>query len=191
MDRVGAARDVVIRTAHAADAPALADLARRTFEDTFAADNDPANIETHVAHAFGAAQQASEIANPDIVTLVAETDGALVAFAQLRRRPAPACVRASRPIEVWRFYVERAWHGGGLATRLMDASLERAASLGADVVWLGVWERNPRAIRFYGKHGFVDVGTHVFQVGADAQTDRVMQRPCGAPARTTGSDRGS
>ncbi|HEY8072923.1 MAG TPA: GNAT family N-acetyltransferase [Labilithrix sp.] len=171
--------DVVIRVAHGADAAALAELARRTFEDTFAADNDPTNIATHVAHAFGVAQQAAEIANPDVFTLVGEAGGALVAFAQLRRRPgarAPKCVRAARPIEVWRFYVDRAWHGGGLAARLMDAALARAASLGADAAWLGVWEKNPRAIRFYAKHGFVDVGAHVFEVGADAQTDRVMQR---------------
>jgi GNAT superfamily N-acetyltransferase len=170
--------DVIIRTAVGSDTAALTALARRTFEETFAADNAPANIAIHVAKAFGIALQAAEIANSDIATLVAEARGALVAFTQLRQSSAaPPCVSAVRPVEIWRFYVDRAWHGGALAAQLMGAALARAVSLGADIAWLGVWERNPRAIRFYAKHGFVDVGSHIFEVGADTQTDRVMQRP--------------
>ena len=43
------------------------------------------------------------------------------------------------------------------------------------MLWLGVWERNPRAQAFYRKSGFADVGSQVFLVGTDAQTDRVME----------------
>ena len=86
------------------------------------------------------------------------------------------CVTSPRPIELWRFYVDREWHGRGIAGRLMKTILEEAAGTSAAAVWLGVWERNPRAIAFYRKSGFTDVGAHEFHLGADVQTDRVMVR---------------
>lgn len=166
-----------IRHASPADAPALAELAARTFRDAFGADNRPEDLAQHLATAYGPAQQARELADPGITTLVAEQDGTLVAFTQLRRGAPPAAVRGPAPIEVWRFYLAAEWHGRGLAQRLMAAVLEAAIAAGACTLWLGVWERNPRAIAFYRKAGYVDVGTHVFMVGTDPQTDRLMARP--------------
>ena len=71
---------------------------------------------------------------------------------------APECVIAERPIELWRFYVARAGHGRGIAQELMRRVQEEVALRGATAVWLGVWERNPRAIAFYGKSGFRERG---------------------------------
>lgn len=164
-----------IRRAVPADAELLADLASRTFRDTFAADNPPEDMAVYVAESFGTAQQLAEITSADVVTLLALC-GELIAFAQLRHGPPPACVTAARPIEVQRFYVDHAWHGRGVAGQLMQAVLREAAAAGATNIWLGVWERNPRAIAFYRKCGFVDVGAHEFRLGTDIQTDRVMVR---------------
>ena len=164
-----------IRRAVPADADLLADLAARTFHDAFAADNRPEDMAAHMAHAFGPARQLAEITSADIVTFLADCDGP-AAFAQVRRGPAPSCVVSPRPIELWRFYVDRPWHGRGIAGRLMQAVLGEAIAAGATAVWLGVWERNPRAIAFYTKSGFVDVGAHEFRLGTDVQTDRVMVR---------------
>jgi diamine N-acetyltransferase len=169
-------RDVVLRLAIADDAPALAVLARRTFEDTFARDNRPEDIAQFVTKSFGEAQQRAEIADPEARTLFAELASGLVAFAQLRRQSPPEPSRSEPAVELQRFYVDHAWIGQGLAHRLMQRTLEEAVAMGAGVIWLGVWERNPRAIAFYKKEGFVDVGSHIFQLGADAQTDRVMLR---------------
>jgi ribosomal protein S18 acetylase RimI-like enzyme len=75
-----------------------------------------------------------------------------------------------------RFYVDPIRHGHGIAQTLMDAVLTTARADAAHTIWLGVWERNPRAIAFYRKCGFEDVGSHPFLVGTDLQTDRVMTR---------------
>lgn len=166
-----------IRLARADEAAALAELAARTFRDAFGADNRPEDLALYLATAYGAAQQSAELANSDITTLVAEDDGSLVAFAQLRRGQPPECVRGVAPIELWRFYLSAAWHGRGLASRLMNRVVQAGQETGATTLWLGVWERNPRAIAFYRKVGFVDVGQHVFTVGTDPQTDRIMTRP--------------
>jgi GNAT superfamily N-acetyltransferase len=131
----------------------------------------------HIAQAFGHAQQGRELADPEIVTLVVEIGSDLAGYAQLRRHRPPECVFGKEPIELWRFYVDKAWHGRGIAQALMERVDAEAARVGAHTLWLGVWERNDRALAYYRKSGFVDVGAHTFVVGADAQTDRVMVRP--------------
>ena len=166
--------EVAIRRAAPPDAAELARLGARTFADAFGADNRPEDLEAHLASSYGVRQQAEELANPDMVTLVAEHDGELVAFAQVRRGPAPACVAGESPLELWRFYVDRSWHGRGIAQRLMAASLDAARELGGRTLWLSVWERNPRAIAFYTKTGFRNAGTKDFWVGSDQQTDFVL-----------------
>lgn len=167
---------IAIRLATVADAESLARLARRTFSDTFGADNSPEDLALHLDRAFTPAQQARELADPAARTLLLHVGPTLAAYAQLRRGPAPECVASALPIELWRFYVAKDWHGQGVAQALMQRVVAEARELRADAIWLGVWERNPRAIAFYGKAGFVDVGSHVFLLGNDAQTDRIMVR---------------
>jgi ribosomal protein S18 acetylase RimI-like enzyme len=168
---------VSIRPGTIADAAALAAFAARTFADTFAASNTPEDLQAFLASAYGVPQQTAELTSPDVVTLLAEEDGRLVAYAQLRRGPAPACVDVADAIELQRFYVDRPAHGSGVAPLLMAATQAAAAAAGARHLWLGVWEHNARAVRFYAKYGFADVGSHAFVLGADRQTDRVMVAP--------------
>jgi len=161
----------------AGDAGRLAELAERTFRDTFAATNTPENMRLHCQASYGEAIQAREILDPSVVTLVCEHGGELSGYAQLRRGSAPPQVDAARPAEIQRIYVAGSWHGRGVAQALMAEALRLAEDGGADAVWLGVWERNPRAIAFYRKLGFVENGDHVFQMGDDPQRDIVMVRP--------------
>ena len=78
-------------------------------------------------------------------------------------------------MELCRIYCETAWQGCGVGSKLMQATHDQARAQGAETLWLGVWERNPRAIAFYERWGFRDVGSHIFVVGSDPQTDRIMQ----------------
>ena len=168
---------IMIRAGVATDATALAELAARTFRETFAADNRPEDIALHTAHAYGTTQQQRELVNPDIGTLLVEVDGQLAGYAQLRLGVAPACVTGEEPIELWRFYIAQPWQGRGVAHTLMRKVEGDAYRCGARTLWLGVWDRNERAKAFYHKNGFADVGSHVFMVGTDAQTDRILVRP--------------
>lgn len=167
---------ISIRTGTPADAEALAELAARTFRDTFGSDNRPEDLALYLTQAYGPVQQGRELADPDITTLLAGTGHAPGAYAQLRRGHAPDCVSGESPLELWRFYVAREWHGRGLAQALMRRVEAEAERCGARTLWLGVWERNERALAFYRKCGFTDVGSHIFMVGSDPQTDRVMER---------------
>jgi ribosomal protein S18 acetylase RimI-like enzyme len=157
----------MIRRATVDDAAQLADLAARTFYEAFARDNRPEDMDAYMSIAYGKSIQRDELADPDLVTLVIEEDDALIAYTQLRL--------TLPEIEIGRFYVDGPWHGRGLAQSLMDAVFALGRDLSATRLWLGVWERNPRAIAFYEKCGFRDCGSHPFLVGSDLQTDRLME----------------
>jgi ribosomal protein S18 acetylase RimI-like enzyme len=165
-----------IRNARVEDAKALAQLAEATFRAAFGAMNAPANMDLHCRGNFAAPLQAAQIADPRGVTLLSEDEGVLIGYAQLRCSEAPACVPATRPGEIQRIYVVEEWHGEGVAQALMGACIEELKQRGCDAAWLGVWERNPRAIAFYRKLGFVAVGDHVFRLGEDPQRDVIMAK---------------
>lgn len=163
-----------IRTAVPKDAAVLADLARTTFYDTFAATNNATDMALHLQRAYGVPQQTAEITDPRMTTLLVEQGHQTIAYAQIRDDHVPECVSGPAPVELWRFYVDRAWHGRGIAPALMDRVKAEARARGAKTLWLGVWERNDRARAFYAKCGFADAGEHIFLFGTDPQTDRVM-----------------
>jgi ribosomal protein S18 acetylase RimI-like enzyme len=97
----------------------------------------------------------------------------------LREGPAPAAVGEAPAIEIARLYASRRWIGAGVGAALMQRCLDDAAARGCGTVWLGVWERNARAIAFYERWGFTRVGSQSFQLGSDLQTDHVMARRAG------------
>ena len=181
-----------IREGRIEDAQVLAEFARRMFDEAFGALNDPGHLATHLAKSFGREHQARELADAGWTTRLAERDGELLAYSQLRASEAPACVHGAVPVELVRFYVDATWHGQGLAHALMDDTLAAAAARGAQTVWLSVWQINARAVAFYRRRGFRIVGEQTFHVGGDPQTDWVMTRPIAehlapAPARLRAS----
>lgn len=163
-----------VRRGSPEDAAALSELAARTFTDTYAEFNTAEDMRAYLERAYGVERQTLELNDPGMITVLAETPDGLVGFAQVRRGDAPPCVERQGAVEVYRFYVDRRAHGTGVAARLMDGVKAAARDLGGRHLWLGVWERNPRAIAFYRKSGFSDAGTTWFQLGSDRQTDRVM-----------------
>ncbi len=167
----------MIRKANRSDARILAQLAESTFRDTFGATNSAENMDQHCQSAYAEAIQADEIADPRMVTLLSEHDKALIGFAQLRWGPSPNCVAGRLPGEIHRLYVASDWHGKGVAHDLMHACISEIEQRGSDVIWLGVWEQNPKAISFYKKFGFAEVGDHVFPVGKEPQRDIIMTFP--------------
>jgi ribosomal protein S18 acetylase RimI-like enzyme len=175
----------MIRWAVAGDAAALAAFAESAFRATFGAQNSAENMDAHCAAAYGESIQAREIAAPDLETLVAVQGDQLIGYAQLRWGAAAECISAVKPAEILRLYVDQAQHGKGVARELMDRLFALAGAGGADLIWLGVWEHNPRAIAFYRKHGFTPAGDHVFRLGNDPQRDLILVRPLGARDGTT------
>lgn len=165
-----------IRIARPDDNELLARLGAQTFRDTFGPDNTAEDMAAYLAQAFGSEKQAVELADPGTSFLIAENEEEAVGYARLREGPAPECVPAGRPIEIVRFCAVALWIGRGVGAALMRSCVEHARQRECDIVWLDVWERNLRAIAFYQRWGFVEVGSQAFVLGADVQRDLLMAR---------------
>jgi ribosomal protein S18 acetylase RimI-like enzyme len=168
-----------IRAATPVDAEPLAALAERTFRDTFANDNSPDDIEAYVRDSFSLARVRAELADDANTFLLAFADGEEQpdGYAKLRTGTTDPSVTGLDPVELQRLYVDQSAIRRGVGAALMRASLDAARSAGYRTLWLGVWERNARAISFYKRWQFETVGDHEFRLGADDQTDLIMARP--------------
>ncbi len=167
---------ILVRHATAADAELLAQLGRRTFAEAFAASNSAEDLRLFLDQTYQEPIQARELAEPGAWHLIAEADGAAIGFARLRRGAVPPCVKGPDPLELQRIYVLQAWLGQKAGPALLRRCMDEAWALGARTLWLGVWERNDRALAFYRRHGFEAVGDHTFVVGTDPQRDVIMVR---------------
>ncbi len=170
-----------LRRAAVADAALLAALGARMFTDTFAADNQPDDLALYLSETFDPELQATELADPAVTVYLAETAAGPIGYGLvIEGGDAPDDVALAAPngrlLEISRLYVDQASIGTGVGALLMTRLIEHGRATGCDGVWLGVWERNSRAIRFYERFGYRDVGSHVFTVGTDPQTDRLMLR---------------
>lgn len=169
---------IEIRSATADDAKLLTDLAYTTFWDAFAdhPKNAPDDLNHYMRQAFSLEQITAELEDPNSVFLIAEIEGEAAGYAKLVLDTIEPGVTAHKPVELSRLYSQQKFLGQGVGQTLMDACFDRARREGCDVMWLGVWEFNPRAQRFYEKNGFRIVGSHIFQLGSDPQTDLLMQK---------------
>jgi GNAT superfamily N-acetyltransferase len=170
-------RKISIRHAVQADHVLLAEFGAKTFRDSYPSEINAKDMADYLASAFNPQKQAAELAQPGTLFLIAESEKETAAYAMLREGSPPIYLPAGdHPIELVRIYAHRSWIGKGLGAILMQACLVEARNRGCDIIWLGVWEKNPRAIAFYNKWGFKEFGTHVFQMGTDLQTDFLIYR---------------
>ena len=165
-----------IRKAKIKDAEMLSALSYKTFWDAFHdhPKNAPDDLADYMAKAFNLEQVSLEIADENAIFLIAEVEAEAAGYAKLIVGSIEEPIKAEKPIELARLYSKQEFLGKGVGAKLMEGCFAVAREFGCDVMWLGVWEFNPRAQRFYEKHGFNQVGKHVFQLGADAQTDLLM-----------------
>jgi ribosomal protein S18 acetylase RimI-like enzyme len=168
--------EIEFRVARSDDAAGFAVFAERVFRAAFGSYNTVADMDSYCAGAFGVARQRAEIADPARHTELVFADGELAAYFQLRSEPPPAFVTGAAPIEILRFYVDPRWHGRGVAQAMMDHVIALARGRGAGALYLSVWDRNDRAIAFYARYGFAQVGNKQFLLGTDLQVDNVMTR---------------
>ena len=166
---------VDIRMAVPGDASRLAELARTTFMAAFADANTPENMAQYLDETFSQATIEAQLADPASTFIWAERIGIPAGYAKLHRGPAVDCVSGPRPVELERIYAGTDLIGAGVGKTLLHTAIKIAQAEGFHTLWLGVWENNLRAIEFYHRQGFVDVGQHDFMLGSARQTDLLMQ----------------
>lgn len=168
---------ISLRQALPEDAAILADLGARTFRETFERICSSEDMDAFLARAYGVSQQRAELEDLTRPGQVLEIDGKPSGFIQLRLGHREPGVAGERPVELQRIYVLQACHGLGCGALLMREALEMAKAWGADEMWLGVWENNHRALAFYHRWGFTEVGEHVFKIGEQVDRDLILAKP--------------
>jgi ribosomal protein S18 acetylase RimI-like enzyme len=165
-----------LREAEFADLESLLDLAQTSFVQAFTEGNKPENVQAYLSQAFTSVQLEKEWRNPASTFLLASLKGKLVGYTKVNLAAAQTDVQDPDSLEVARLYtLEEVW-GKGVGQFLLDAALDFAKEKGKTFVWLGVWEHNARAIRFYEKNGFKTFGSHPFPFGDEVQNDWLMQK---------------
>ncbi len=168
---------IEIRVAGRADASLIADMSIRTFCDTFADFNTPANMEQFLQVQFTREQLMEEVGAPRNTFLLAYSGDKPVGYARLyENRESPREFGGASIIEISRLYCEKEAIGKGIGRALMEACLETGRQKGKEWIWLCVWEHNRRAIDFYTKTGFERFGQQLFILGQDLQNDWVMKK---------------
>lgn len=167
---------VSIRYATLKDAGLIADFSRQTFYETFASHNTKENMDKFMNEQFSREVLMQEVGSPGNIFLLAHEQEEPVGYVRMRESINPPELCNSNVIEIARIYATSNSIGKGVGKALMQRCIDIALEMNKDVIWLGVWEHNQRAIDFYIKCGFEKFDTHTFLLGDDAQTDWIMKK---------------
>lgn len=165
-----------IREATKEDAILIADLSQQTFYDTFAADNTKEDMDLFLNKQFTKGRLMLEVGAPENTFLLAYYKDEVAGYAKLREGKQPKSLGTKNALEIARLYAVTSMIGKGVGKALMQACINIAKTRGKEVIWLGVWERNQRAIAFYQKWGFEKFDEWNFLLGKDVQRDWLMKK---------------
>lgn len=168
--------DKKITIADASHAQALTELSIVTFRDAFGPFNKQEDMDKYVAEEMNVEKLGSELADGDNLFFLAWVDDEMAGYAKLRLYKEPEELANNKPIELERIYVLQKYHGKKTGSVLMSRCIAHATANNHDILWLGVWEHNYNAIRFYEQWGFKLFGSHPFVLGNDNQTDVLMKK---------------
>ena len=165
-----------IRKAKIEEVAAVRELAIEVYTDTFAEHNTPENLEAFFKDSYELEKFREEFYEPDSVLYVALDDLKIIGFLRLRKCAEVDKYLGTNHIELHRLYIHRDYHGSAVSKMFMEEALAYAKACKHEWIWLGVWEKNFRAQKFYTKWGFEQFGEHVFQMGDDPQIDWLLKK---------------
>lgn len=157
------------------DITLLQSISKQTFIETFSNSNTTEDIDEYVNERLSQQHLANELMNEYSNFYFACYNGEVIGYLKLNKGPSQTELKEADSIEIERIYVLKAFHGLKIGQLLLDHAIQIAKKSQMKSIWLGVWERNIRAIEFYKKNGFVTFDQHTFMLGSDTQIDLLMR----------------
>ncbi|WP_163410402.1 GNAT family N-acetyltransferase [Flavobacterium ajazii] len=151
-------------------------IGKQTFEETFSDVNSEENMKKYLEESFATSKLIAELNNSSSYFYLAVLDEKVVGYLKLNTANAQTEKEDLNALEIERIYVAKEFHGKKVAQALYTQAEIIAEEIKATYMWLGVWEKNFRAVSFYTKNGFVQFDTHIFRLGNDEQTDLMMKK---------------
>ncbi|MEH0158634.1 GNAT family N-acetyltransferase [Limibacter armeniacum] len=167
--------NISIRKVGSNEVEFLQELGRRTFLETFGDSNTNEDMEDYLSESFDYHKLKAEVVHPLSDFYFAEVNGNVVGYLKLNLGEAQTESELQNACEIERIYVLSEYLGKKVGQQLFEKAVAIAKSTNVEWLWLGVWEHNQRAIRFYEKNGMEVFGQHVFKLGEDEQTDLLMR----------------
>lgn len=167
---------VVVSHTSPDDLKALQLIAKETFFETFAEVNTEADMKKYLEENFSDQKIKTELSNPGSGFFIAWEDETAIGYLKVNSGKAQTELQDETSLEIERIYVKNAYHGKKVGQLLYEKAVEIALLQKKVYIWLGVWEKNPKAIRFYEKNGFTAFSKHIFKFGEDEQTDIMMKK---------------
>lgn len=165
--------ELVIKKAEFRDAVVLEKISVETFRETFAAQNTKEDMDLFFKECFNLDAIKKELSDADITYYMAFLGEELTGYVKVRENSHPD-LTSKNSLEIARIYVYEKYHGKKAGAALIKFVIDLALKNKFDVLWLGVWEHNPKAIEFYRRWGFELFGSHIFRLGTDDQNDLLM-----------------
>lgn len=157
------------------DVMQLQKIGRETFIETFSEENTEENMKKYLEEGFSAEKLLTELENIHSEFYFAEQDKQIIGYLKINFGASQTELKDTNALEIERIYVLKEFHGKKIGQLLYQKALDIAHQKKMKYVWLGVWEKNLRAISFYKKNGFIEFDKHVFVLGNDKQTDIMMK----------------
>lgn len=168
--------NIEIRKVTLDDIQALQQIGRRTFAETFSESNNEDNMAKYLTEGFSVEKLSEEVSNLGSQFYFALLNGQEIGYLKLNTGTSQTELVDDKSLEIERIYVLGAYHGKKVGQLLYEKAIQVAGELNSTYVWLGVWEKNPRAIRFYEKNGFTVFDRHIFMLGDEEQIDIMMKK---------------
>jgi ribosomal protein S18 acetylase RimI-like enzyme len=168
--------NLTIRQATREDARLIADISHQTFYETFAPSNREEDMEKFLTLQFTKGKLMLEVGAPENTFFLAYHGNEIAGYVKLRDSKPPSILQNTSALEIARLYSMTHMIGKGVGKILMQVSIDFAIKKNKETVWLGVWEKNQRAIEFYIKWGFKKFAETDFLLGNDLQRDWLMKR---------------
>ncbi|MFJ7746408.1 GNAT family N-acetyltransferase [Peribacillus sp. NPDC097295] len=165
-----------IRKCTLEDLPILQEIGCETFNETFKDQNSPENMKVYLDRAFNANQLETELSNSESAFFFIYVHAEVAGYLKVNVNEAQTEKEGNDSLEIERIYIRKEFQGQGLGHHLINKALELAKEQNKQKIWLGVWEKNEGAIKFYERMGFTQSGTHSFYMGDEKQTDLVMTK---------------
>ena len=158
------------------DIQTLVDIGKKTFYETYAQRNSEADMTAYLKDNFNEKIITAQLENPNSEFYIAWDDKQPIGYLKVNEGDAQTDLKELASLEIERIYVLARYHGKGIGQLLYGKAVEIAGQKHKTSIWLGVWEQNPKAIRFYEKNGFVSFARHLFIVGSEEQTDHLIRK---------------
>lgn len=168
-------RNIEIKKISLKEINQLQEISRKTFQETFSESNSKENMNGYLENAFSSKKLTTELTDKNSEFYFATLENKVIGYLKINFGEAQTELKDSNALEIERIYVTKEFHGKNVGQLFYEKAIERARQQNSKYVWLGVWEENKKAIRFYIKNGFIEFDKHIFRLGNDIQTDIMMK----------------